>query len=105
MRQIQGLAEESSPMILRGFQDTAAVWAFDSEADEAGEVAPRTFGFRRVVKDSSSRNRQASIVTRANAIPMHYEGCFLFKKVTDENGIERSVPRILRFQYYPAPSP
>lgn len=105
MQKIHGLAEECSPVVLRGFENTRDVGTFEPKAKEAGEIAPWTFGIRQVIKDSGSRDRQANKVTSAEAMPMHYGGFFFFKKEMDEIGVERSVPKVPRFQYFSAVSP
>ena len=105
MQKVRGLAEECSPVILRGFQNTRDAGTFESKAAEAGEIVPWTFGIRQVVKDSGCRDQQANNVTSAEAMPMHYDGFFFCKKEMDETGVERSVPKVPRFQYFSAVSP
>ena len=69
------------------------VRTFESKADEAGESAQWTFGIRQ----SSQRLWQSrwSPVPRLEAMSMHYGGSFIYKKEIDEDGIEKSVPKVL----------
>ena len=78
-----------------GFQDTTDVRTFESKADEAGEVAQWTFGIRQSSQRLWQSRWSPNSVTSAEAMPMHYGGFFFHKKEIDENGIEKSVPKVL----------
>jgi hypothetical protein len=75
------LAEECSPVVLRGFKKMTDARAFEPKAYDAGRVAPWIFEITHVVK--------------AEAImSMHDDGFFLSCEELDDNGIERNVPKV-----------
>ena len=105
MMKVRGLSEACSPVVLRGFTNTTEVETFESKAYEAGEVQPWKFGIRQAVKDAGSNDPKASTVTSTEAMPMHYDGFFFLKKENDENGNERTVAKVPRFQYFTSITP
>ena len=105
MKKVRGLSEACSPVVLRGFKDTTDVETFEGQTYNAGEPAPWTFGLRQAVKDAGSKDPKASTVTSTEAMPMHYDGFFFFKKEIDENGNEKTVSKVPRFQYFSCKKP
>ncbi|KAL8721632.1 MAG: hypothetical protein Q9225_001721 [Loekoesia sp. 1 TL-2023] len=106
MQKVRALSEACSPVILRGFADTTDQHTFESKAYDAGTVAPWTFGIRQAVKDAGSNDPKASTVTSTEAMPMHYDGFFFFKKELDPaTGVEKLVSKVPRFQYFTSITP
>ncbi|KAL8833228.1 MAG: hypothetical protein Q9170_004392 [Blastenia crenularia] len=106
MQKVRALSEACSPVILRGFTDTTDVQTFESKAHDAGTVAPWTFGIRQAVKDAGNDDPKASTVTSTEAMPMHYDGMFFFKKELDPaTGVEKLVSQVPRFQYFTSIAP
>ncbi|KAI4221412.1 MAG: hypothetical protein LQ349_007846, partial [Xanthoria aureola] len=104
MRKVRALSEACSPVILRGFTDTTDQHIFEAKAYDAGTVQPWTFGIRQSVKDAMNPDPKASTVTSTEAMPMHYDGFFFLKKEIVD-GVEKTVSKVPRFQYFTAITP
>lgn len=106
MQKVRALAEQCSPIVLRGFADTTDERVFKAKAWDAGEIAPWTFGIMQKVKDAGRSDRQANNVVSNEAMPMHFDGMFKFvKKTNAETGEEEEVSNPPRFQLFTSITP
>jgi len=101
MQKVRGLAEECSPVVLRGFTKTRDRRAFIAKAYDLGDVQSwGASGIIHEVKDEGNEDPGSNSVVSNEAMPMHYDGMFKMKKQIDENGIEQQVSDVPRLQYF-----
>ena len=104
MQKVRALSEACSPVVLRGFTETTDRHTFEAKAYDAGTVQPWTWGVSVTVKEVIDPGPKASAVTTSEAMPMHYDGFFFFKKEMVD-GVEQKVSKVPRFQYFTAITP
>ncbi|KAJ5455014.1 Pyoverdine biosynthesis [Penicillium desertorum] len=94
MRMVRELAQEISPVILRGFRDTRDRELFIKKAEEMGTPMPWKFGLILEVKDHGSDTQGLNNVLSSEWMPFHYDGLFKVQKSLDVDGKElvRSCP-------------
>ncbi|KAJ5488389.1 Pyoverdine biosynthesis [Penicillium expansum] len=94
MRIVRELAQEISPVILRGFEDTRDRELFVKKAEEMGTPMPWKFGLILEVKDHGSDGQGLNNVLSSEWMPFHYDGLFKIEKSQDVDGKEivRSCP-------------
>ncbi|KAI1330922.1 Clavaminate synthase-like protein [Xylariaceae sp. FL0255] len=101
MQKIRTLATTCSPIVLRGFSNTKDRRAFIAKAYDLGPVLPWKSGVIQEVKDESNNDPGSNSVVSAEAMPMHYDGMFKIKMITDEKtGKEKKVSDTPHFQYF-----
>ncbi|KAE8149945.1 putative pyoverdine/dityrosine biosynthesis protein [Aspergillus avenaceus] len=105
MQKMRGLAQENSPITLRGFSNTRDREAFVAKAEEMGEPVGWKFGLILEVKDQGLDSRGLNNVLSSEWMPWHYDGLFKIKKEVDPDGNERTVSLPPKFQFFTAISP
>lgn len=107
MKKLRQLGELNSPVVLRGFKETNNRELFEKKAEEMGTVQSWIFGKVLEVQDGGSETGGLNNVLSAEAMPMHFDGLFNTKIITDEAGNEKRVSAYPRFQMFsslvPAP--
>ncbi|KAK5999265.1 Isocyanide synthase xanB [Cladobotryum mycophilum] len=101
MHKVRLLAEQCSPIVMRGFTETMSRRAFTAKAYDLGDPVPWNNQIIKVVKDVVNMDPASDNVVSSEAMPMHYDGIFKFKTVIDEiSGQEKRVSDLPRFQYF-----
>lgn len=105
MRIVRELAQENSPVILRGFQNTRDCELFVKKAEELGTPMPWNFGLILEVKDQGSDTQGLNNVFSSEWMPLHYDGLFRIQKSRDIDGKEyvRSCPPPSKYSLHPDP--
>lgn len=88
MQKLRLLAQENSPVILRGFADTLDRDVFVEKATEMGTPVGWKFGLILEVKDHGADGKGLNNVLSAEWMPYHYDGLFKIKKEVDSEGNE-----------------
>jgi hypothetical protein len=88
MLKLRELAQENSPLILRGFNDTRNRELFVKKAEEMGTPLPWKFGLILEVKDHGTESQGLNNVLSAEWMPFHYDGLFKISKEKDADGKE-----------------
>ena len=88
MKKLRQLAENQSPVVVRGFAETTDRELFISRGHDLGEVQKWTFGELQEVKDGKRTDKLGNNVTSSEAMPMHYDGMFKFVPKLDADGNE-----------------
>lgn len=92
MIKVRGLAEASSPILLRGFPEMKDLDLFKQTAREMGSILPWQFGEVLVVKDvGDQRSGDFGIVQSAEPIPFHFDGVYKTKTVVTDDGKKKLV--------------
>lgn len=91
MKKLRQLGELNSPVVLRGFKETNNRELFEKKAEEMGTVQSWIFGKVLEVQDGGSETGGLNNVLSAEAMPMHFDGLFNTKIITDEAGNEKRV--------------
>ncbi|KAF1356033.1 Clavaminate synthase-like protein [Lizonia empirigonia] len=102
MKKVRTLTNTFSPIVLRGFSDTTHKDTFISSAHNLGEVLvwPQ-YGVVATVKDAGKDDKDVNNVTSNEAMPMHFDGIFKYKDVTDL--VTGEVSKVLNppgYQYF-----
>ncbi|KAF3040587.1 hypothetical protein E8E11_005764 [Didymella keratinophila] len=102
MKKVRTLTNTFSPIVLRGFSNTTEKETFIKSANDLGEVLvwPQ-YGVMAVVKDAGKDDKNANNVTSNEAMPMHFDGIFKYKDVTDP--VTGEVNKVLSppgYQYF-----
>jgi alpha-ketoglutarate-dependent taurine dioxygenase len=102
MKKVRALTNTFSPIVLRGFANTTEKETFINSANDLGEVLvwPQ-YGVMAVVKDAGKDDKNANNVTSNEAMPMHFDGIFKYKDVTDP--VTGEVTKVLNppgYQYF-----
>jgi alpha-ketoglutarate-dependent taurine dioxygenase len=102
MKKVRALTNTFSPVVLRGFANTTDKQTFIDSAHNLGEVLvwPQ-YGVMAVVKDAGKDDKNANNVTSNEAMPMHFDGIFKYKDVTDP--VTGEVTKVLNppgYQYF-----
>jgi alpha-ketoglutarate-dependent taurine dioxygenase len=102
MKKVRALANTFSPIVMRGFSNTTEKETFINSAHDLGEVLvwPQ-YGVMAVVKDAGKDDKNANNVTSNEAMPMHFDGIFKYKDVTDP--VTGEVTKVLNppgYQYF-----
>lgn len=102
MKKVRALTNTFSPVVLRGFANTTEKQTFIDSAHNLGEVLvwPQ-YGVMAVVKDAGKDDKNANNVTSNEAMPMHFDGIFKYKDVTDP--VTGEVTKVLNppgYQYF-----
>ncbi|PYH85785.1 putative pyoverdine/dityrosine biosynthesis protein [Aspergillus uvarum CBS 121591] len=107
MHKLRALAEENSPVILRGFQDTRDRELFVKKAEEMGTPVGWKFGLILEVKDHGTDTQGLNNVLSSEWMPFHYDGLFKIVKMKNADGQEvvRSCPPKFQFFTGMTPSP
>ncbi|KAE8379187.1 putative pyoverdine/dityrosine biosynthesis protein [Aspergillus bertholletiae] len=105
MLKLRELAQENSPLILRGFDDTRDRELFVKKAEEMGTPLPWKFGLILEVKDHGTESQGLNNVLSAEWMPFHYDGLFKVKKETDTEGREVTVSCPPKFQFFTGMTP
>ncbi|KAI6752578.1 hypothetical protein HG530_013947 [Fusarium avenaceum] len=101
MQKVRFLAEQCSPVVLRGFKDTMNERAFTAKAYDLGDVLSWSSGVIQKVRDEANGDPRSNSVVSNQAMPMHFDGMFKLKTVKDaQTGKETQVSDIPRFQYF-----
>lgn len=90
-KKVRGLAELSSPIVLRGFAQSTNRDLYVEKAKDFGEPTPWKFGLVLEVKDQGDDTRGLNNVLSAEWMPWHYDGLFKTAKQTDANGNEKLI--------------
>ncbi|CAG8267028.1 unnamed protein product [Penicillium salamii] len=105
MQMIRDLAQEVSPVILRGFQDTRDRELFVKKAEEMGTPLPWKFGLVLEVKDHGSDSQGLNNVLSSEWMPFHYDGLFKVEKSLDADGKEVVRSKPPKFQFFTSLTP
>ncbi|KZM27357.1 uncharacterized protein EKO05_0003721 [Ascochyta rabiei] len=102
LKKVRTLTNTFSPIVLRGFSDTTNQEIFTSSAHNLGEVLvwPQ-YGIMAKVKDAGKDDKNANNVTSNEAMPMHFDGIFKYKDVTDP--VTGEITKVLNppgYQYF-----
>lgn len=102
MQKVRALSNTFSPIVLRGFSNTTEEETFIASADRLGQVLvwPQ-YGVMAKVKDAGRDSTEANNVTSNEAMPMHFDGIFKYKDVTDP--VTGEVTKVLnppKYQYF-----
>lgn len=102
MKKVRTLTNTFSPIVLRGFSDTTHKDTFISSAHKLGEVLvwPQ-YGVVATVKDAGKDDKDVNNVTSNEAMPMHFDGIFKYKDITDP--VTGEVSKVLNppgYQYF-----
>jgi hypothetical protein len=91
---LRALAEQNSPVVLRGFKQSDDRDLFIKKAGEIGTPLPWHFGILLEVKDLGEGSRGSGNSLSAEKMPFHYDGVFKVEKRAKEDGSEEviSVP-------------
>ncbi|KAH4094428.1 hypothetical protein HBI81_185220 [Parastagonospora nodorum] len=101
MRKVRKLAQNFSPIVLRGFSETTNEDYFLAKGNELGEILTWTFGQILKVKDTGEVDKNANNVTSNEAMPMHFDGIFKFIDTVDPvTGEVKKVMTPPRYQYF-----
>jgi alpha-ketoglutarate-dependent taurine dioxygenase len=101
---LRALAEHSSPVVLRGFQNDGSRDKFVVKAHELGKPLPWMFGLVLEVKDHGINSRGMNNTLSAERMPFHYDGVFKTKTTGRvlEDGSDEVLPDPPRFQFFTA---
>lgn len=102
---IRGLAEQNSPVVLRGFAHSKNRDKFVAASYKLGQPTTWKFGLVLEVKDCGSAGQGLNNVLSAEWMPFHFDGMFKTRKVIDTDGVENLVPCPPRFQFFTAVTP
>ncbi|CAG7943413.1 unnamed protein product [Penicillium olsonii] len=105
MQMIRDLAQEVSPVILRGFKDTRDREIFVKKAEQMGEPLPWKFGLVLEVKDHGSDSKGLNNVLSSEWMPFHYDGLFKIEKSLDADGREVIRSKPPKFQFFTSLTP
>ncbi|KAA8649276.1 hypothetical protein EYZ11_007960 [Aspergillus tanneri] len=105
MQKARRLAQENSPIILRGFADTLDRDVFVKKAEEMGTPLEWKFGLILEVKDHGSDSQGLNNVLSAEWMPYHYDGLFKVKKEKDADGKEKLISLPPKFQVFTSTTP
>ncbi|KAI1841008.1 hypothetical protein JX265_012885 [Neoarthrinium moseri] len=97
---VRALAENNSPVILRGFKKTRDRDLFINMSHGLGVPTGWKFGLVLEVKDRGSETRGLNNVLSAEWMPYHYDGLFKTEKRKDESGNEILVSTPPKFQFF-----
>ena len=101
MRKVRKLAQNFSPIVLRGFSATTNEDYFLAKGNELGEILTWTFGQILKVKDTGEVDKNANNVTSNEAMPMHFDGIFKFVDTVDPvTGEVKKVMTPPQYQYF-----
>lgn len=101
MQKMRRLAQNFSPIVLRGFSETTNEDYFLAKGNELGEILSWTFGQILKVKDTGEVDKNANNVTSNEAMPMHFDGIFKFVDTVDPvTGEVKKVMTPPRYQYF-----
>jgi pyoverdine/dityrosine biosynthesis protein Dit1/alpha-ketoglutarate-dependent taurine dioxygenase len=101
MQKVRALANNFSPVVLRGFGQTVEEDLYVQKAHEFGKILPWTFGIMQKVKDSGRNDLMGNNVTSNEAMPMHFDGMFKLEERTDPiTGEIRKTQVPPKFQYF-----
>ncbi|KAM7212220.1 pyoverdine dityrosine biosynthesis [Rhypophila decipiens] len=102
------LAEQNSPVILRGFSLTDKRDLYVKKAYELGKPIPWTWGLVLEIKELGMdlvKNPNNTAALSAEGMPFHYDGVFKTHLVKLEDGTEVLRPNAPRFQFFTAVTP
>ncbi|KAK8115697.1 Pyoverdine biosynthesis [Apiospora sp. TS-2023a] len=100
-QKLRGLAENNSPVVLRGFSGTTDRDRFVAKAHELGAPTPWKFGLVLEVKDQGSSTQGLNNVLSAEWMPWHYDGLFKTETRTNpEDGTGMVVSTPPKFQMF-----
>ncbi|PYH87524.1 hypothetical protein BO71DRAFT_424302 [Aspergillus ellipticus CBS 707.79] len=99
MGPLRELAQQNSPLVLRGFDDTKDKELFVTKAEEMGTPLPWKFGLILEVKDHGTDTQGLNNVLSSEWMPFHYDGLFKIQKGKDAEGKDISL------SFPPNPSP
>lgn len=102
---VRGLAEENSPVILRGFAHSKNRDKFVAAAYKLGQPTPWKFGLVLEVKDGGAEAQGLNNVLSEEAMPFHFDGLFKTQRQQGEDGSEYLVPCPPKFQLFTAVTP
>lgn len=102
---VRSLAEQNSPVVLRGFARSKNREKFVDASYRLGQPQSWKFGLVLEVKDCGSQAQGLNNVLSAEWMPFHFDGMFKTKKTLDESGNESLVPNPPRFQFFTAVTP
>ncbi|KAB8237017.1 isocyanide synthase xanB [Aspergillus alliaceus] len=105
MLKLRELAQENSPVILRGFTDTRDRELYIQKAEEMGTPMAWKFGLILEVKDHGTESQGLNNVLSAEWMPFHYDGLFKIKKEIDADGKEVMVSCPPKFQFFTGMTP
>lgn len=91
MQKLRQLAQENSPIVLRGFADTLDRDLFVQKAEQMGTPLGWKFGLILEVKDHGSDAKGLNNVLSAEWMPYHYDGLFKIQKEIDADGNEKVI--------------
>ncbi|KAF2759536.1 Clavaminate synthase-like protein [Pseudovirgaria hyperparasitica] len=102
---LRKLAEQNSPVIVRGFNGTRNRDLFVDKASEIGKPQKWKFGLVLEVKDKGSESGGLNNVLSQEWMPFHFDGLFKTEKVEEPDGTLRVVPQPPKFQFFTAVTP
>lgn len=97
---VRSLAEQNSPIVIRGFAKTTARDLYLEKAQEFGTPLPWKFGLVLEVKDQGANTAGLNNVLSAEWMPFHFDGLFKTRKYINDKGEEVVVPSPPRFQFF-----
>jgi alpha-ketoglutarate-dependent taurine dioxygenase len=102
---VRGLAEQNSPVVLRGFAGSKDRERFVAAAYQLGQPTPWKFGLVLEVKDCGADGQGLNNVLSGEWMPFHFDGMFKTQKKLDDDGKECLIPGPPRFQFFTAVTP
>lgn len=102
---LRHLAEQNSPIILRGFTQSTNRPSFVAAAHTLGTPTPWKFGLVLEVRDRGTSSAGLNNVLSQERMPFHFDGLFKTAPTLLPDGRTALVPQPPRFQFFTAVTP